>query len=95
MAVRWRAGASASWQRGASVRRLSLTSSRRASPQILGRGRSDYARHAVEAAFAEAGLSATPLREWCVAWPADAALRRDVAGSALYVTLEPSDRRQG
>ena len=49
----------------------------------------------MEAAFAEAGLSATPLREWCVAWPADAALRRDVAGSALYVTLEPSDRRQG
>ena len=64
-------------------------------PQILGRGRFDYASHAVEVALADAGLSATPLREWCVAWPADAALRRDVAGSALYVTLEPGDERQG
>ena len=74
-------------------------SQRRPSPpplpsQILGRGWSDYASHAVEVALADAGLSATPLREWCVAWPADAALRRDVAGSALYVTLELGNERQ-
>ena len=63
--------------------------------QILNRGRSDYASHAVKVALADVGLSATPLREWCVAWPTGAALRRDVAGSALHVTLEPGNERQG
>ena len=61
---------------------------------ILGWVRSDCASNAVEVALTDVGLSATPLREWCVAWPADAALRRDVAGSALYVTLKPGNEWQ-
>ena len=43
----------------------------------------------------DAGIQASPLREWCVAWPADASLRKELAGSALYVTLEPSNERMG
>mmetsp|Transcript_19826 Transcript_19826/g.34144 ORF Transcript_19826/g.34144 Transcript_19826/m.34144 type:complete len:765 (+) Transcript_19826:231-2525(+) len=63
--------------------------------RILGKGRSDYAGHAVEYAFQEAGISATPLREWCVAWPSDSKFRKDISESTLYVTLEPSTDRQG
>jgi pyrimidine deaminase RibD-like protein len=63
--------------------------------RILGKGRSNYAGHAIEFAFKEAGINATPLREWCVAWPSDSKLRRDFSESTLYVTLEPSNERQG
>jgi pyrimidine deaminase RibD-like protein len=63
--------------------------------QILGKGRSDYAGHAVEYAFHEAGISATPLREWCVSWPSDSRFRQDIAESTLYITLEPSNERMG
>jgi pyrimidine deaminase RibD-like protein len=63
--------------------------------RILGKGRSNYAGHAVEFAFQEAGISATPLREWCVAWPSDSKFRKDISESTLYVTLEPSNERQG
>ncbi len=63
--------------------------------QILGKGRSNYAAHAVEFAYKEAGIQATPLREWCVAWPSDSKFRKDISESTLYVTLEPSDERQG
>lgn len=63
--------------------------------RILGKGRSNYAGHAVEFALKEAGINATPLREWCVAWPSDSKFRRDITESTLYVTLEPSNERQG
>ncbi|KAL3758171.1 hypothetical protein ACHAWU_004809 [Discostella pseudostelligera] len=63
--------------------------------RILGKGRSDYAGHAVEYAFREAGISATPLREWCVSWPSDSRFRQDIAESTLYITLEPSNERMG
>eukprot|EP00804_Cyclotella_cryptica_P029244 CCRYP_011658-RD/>CCRYP_011658-RD protein AED:0.03 eAED:0.03 QI:264/1/1/1/1/1/5/814/544 len=63
--------------------------------RILGKGRSNYAGHAVEFALKEAGINATPLREWCVAWPSDSKFRRDIAESTLYVTMEPSNERQG
>ena len=63
--------------------------------RILGKGRSTYAGHAIEFAFQEAGINATPLREWCVAWPSDAKFRKDVSESTLYVTLEPSNERAG
>lgn len=63
--------------------------------QILGKGSSDYAGHAVEYAFRDAGIVATPLREWCVAWPSDSKFRRDISEATLYVTLEPSNERQG
>lgn len=63
--------------------------------QILGKGKSNYAGHAIEFAFQEAGIESTPLREWCVAWPSDSAFRKDIQESTLYVTLEPSNERQG
>jgi pyrimidine deaminase RibD-like protein len=63
--------------------------------RILGKGRSTYAGHAIEFAFQEAGINATPLREWCVAWPSDAKFRKDISESTLYVTLEPSNERAG
>ena len=63
--------------------------------RVLGKGRSTYAGHAIEFAFQEAGINATPLREWCVAWPTDAKFRQDISESTLYVTLEPSNERQG
>jgi diaminohydroxyphosphoribosylaminopyrimidine deaminase/5-amino-6-(5-phosphoribosylamino)uracil reductase len=63
--------------------------------RILGKGRSDYSAHAIEYAFKEAGINATPLREWCVAWPSDSKFRKDVSESTLYVTMEPSNERQG
>ncbi|KAL7547615.1 hypothetical protein ACHAWF_010906 [Thalassiosira exigua] len=63
--------------------------------KILGRGRSTHSKHAVELALDDAGVQASPLREWCVAWPADASLRKELAGSVLYATLEPSDERMG
>ena len=61
----------------------------------MGRGRSDYKQNAVHAAIADAGIHATPLREWVVSWPSNRALREALAESTLYVTLEPSARRHG
>lgn len=63
--------------------------------KILGKGRSDYHQDCIRAAIADAGLVATPLREWCVSWPSNRALREALAQSTLYTTLEPSDRAQG
>jgi len=63
--------------------------------QILGKGKSNYTGHAIEFAFQEAGIESTPLREWCVSWPSDSAFRKDIFESTLYVTLEPSNKRQG
>jgi len=63
--------------------------------RILGEGRSSYKKDAVRAAIADAGVLATPLREWCISWPADRRLRQDIRESTLYVTLEPSTERQG
>jgi len=63
--------------------------------RVIGRGRASYKKDAVRAAIADAGIVATPLREWCVSWPSDQRLRKDVAESTLYVTLEPSTERQG
>jgi len=62
---------------------------------VLGRGRSDYNMGAIRACFEDAGLDVTPLSEWLVAWPADAKLRKALASSTLYVTLEPSNTRKG
>jgi len=63
--------------------------------RIIGKGRASYKKDAVRAAIADAGIVATPLREWCVTWPHDEKLRKDIAESTLYVTLEPSTERQG
>ena len=63
--------------------------------RIIGKGRASYKKDAVRAAIADAGVVATPLREWCVTWPHDEKLRKDIAESTLYVTLEPSTERQG
>ncbi len=61
----------------------------------MGSGRSTYKKDAVEEAIEAAGIEATPLSEWCVSWPASEELRSDLKKSTLYVTLEPSSRRQG
>lgn len=63
--------------------------------KILGKGRSDYRTEAVRACLEDAGLQITPLAEWAVGWPTDAAFREAIASSTLYVTLEPSTRRRG
>ena len=47
------------------------------------------------AALTDAGLDVTPLREWVVAWPSSKQLREDLASATLYLTLEPSNERQG
>jgi pyrimidine deaminase RibD-like protein len=63
--------------------------------RIIGKGRSDYSQDAVWAAVLDAGLEVTPLQQWCVSWPTSASLRKDLAESTLYVTLEPSADRKG
>lgn len=63
--------------------------------RIIGKGRASYKKDAVRTAIADAGIVATPLREWCVTWPHDEQLRKDIAKATLYVTLEPSTERQG
>jgi pyrimidine deaminase RibD-like protein len=47
------------------------------------------------AALKDAGLEVTPLSEWVVAWPHSKQLRDDLATATLYLTLEPSNERQG
>jgi pyrimidine deaminase RibD-like protein len=63
--------------------------------RVLGEGRSSYDRTAIHAVLEDAGLSITPLREWCVTWPASSKLRDDLARATLYLTLEPDAQRRG
>ena len=63
--------------------------------RILGKGRSDYMRDAVQAAIIDSGLKVTPLKEWCVDWVPNQKFRDDLASSTLYVTLEPSIEGRG
>jgi len=63
--------------------------------KILGLGRSNYEKDAIQAVIAEAGIDATPLSEWCVTWPRNSELREGLKKSTLYITLEPSAERQG
>jgi pyrimidine deaminase RibD-like protein len=63
--------------------------------RILGQGRSDYMKDCVQAVIADAGLKATPLKEWIVDWVPDPKFREDLASSTLYLTLEPSPERKG
>ncbi len=63
--------------------------------KVLSSGRSSYEEDAVQAVIKNAGIEATPLSEWCVSWPSDPILRRDMKNSTLYVTLEPSAMRRG
>lgn len=63
--------------------------------RVLGQGRSDYMKDSVQATIADAGVKATPLKEWCVDWVADPKLRDDLASSTLYLTLEPSPVSKG
>jgi pyrimidine deaminase RibD-like protein len=63
--------------------------------RVLGKGLSDYNTDCVQVAFADAGLEAIPLEEWCVTWPISSELRSDLAAATLYLTLEPSAERQG
>lgn len=63
--------------------------------RIIAKGYSSYNEDCVEAVIRNAGINATPLREWVVSWPADRQLREDLAESTLYLTLEPSAERKG
>ena len=63
--------------------------------RVMGKGVSDYKTDAVQAVIADAGLKATPLKEWCVDWVSNEKLREDLASSTLYLTLEPSPERKG
>ena len=63
--------------------------------RILARGRSDYSTDCVRSVMEDAGLDVTPLKEWCVTWPASPTLRNDLAQATLYLTLEPTMKRRG
>lgn len=63
--------------------------------RILGQGHADYQTDAIVACLQHAGLECTPLAEWCVSWPSTDQLRHDLATATLYLTLEPSNQRQG
>jgi pyrimidine deaminase RibD-like protein len=67
--------------------------------QVLGLGRSTYAKDAIQDVLEQSGLDITPLREWCVTWPSQSSatwkLRDDLASATLYVTLEPLSGRRG
>ena len=63
--------------------------------RVIGKGRSNYMRDSVQETIADAGIKATPLKEWCVDWIADPRLRDDIASSTLYLTLEPSPVSKG
>ncbi len=63
--------------------------------RIFGRGRSDYKTDYIQAVMADAGILATPLQVWCVAWPSSPTLREDLADCTLYLTMEPSPERRG
>jgi len=67
--------------------------------QVMGIGRSTYAKNAIQDVLEQAGLDISPLREWCVSWPSQSSecwkLRDDLASATLYVTLEPLSARKG
>lgn len=63
--------------------------------KILGKGRSDHNSEAVQNCIKDAGIEATALSEWCIAWPANPTLRNALKNATLYITLEPSPLRQG
>jgi len=67
--------------------------------QVMGLGRSTYAKNAIQDVLEQAGLDISPLREWCVTWPSQSSecwkLRDDLASATLYVTLEPLSARKG
>lgn len=63
--------------------------------RIFGRGRSDYKLDYIQAVMADAGIVATPLQVWCVAWPSSPSLRDDLAQCTLYLTMEPSPEELG
>jgi len=72
--------------------------------QVMGIGRSTYAKNAIQDVLEQAGLEIAPLREWCVSWPSPHSsvtsascwkLRDDLASATLYVTLEPLSARKG
>jgi pyrimidine deaminase RibD-like protein len=63
--------------------------------RILAKGKSSYAKDAIRDVLENAGLTATPLREWCITWPASMKFRNDLAAATLYVTLEPDAERRG
>lgn len=65
------------------------------SGKVLSTGRSNYEDDAIQEVIKNAGIEATPLSEWCVSWPSDSTLRKDLKDSTLYVTLEPSAHRKG
>lgn len=63
--------------------------------RILGKGKSSYNKDAIRDVLENAGLTATPLREWCITWPSPMKFRNDFAAATLYVTLEPDAERRG
>lgn len=63
--------------------------------RVLGKGRSDHKQDAVLHAISAAGLTVVPLSEWVVSWPSSPTLRNDLKEATLYVTMEPSNDRQG
>lgn len=63
--------------------------------RVIGQGKSTFKEDCVEAAIRDAGIDATPLKEWCINWIADPKLRKDISESTLYVTLEPTSEREG
>jgi pyrimidine deaminase RibD-like protein len=63
--------------------------------RVLGMGRSDHQQDAVLHAISAAGLTVVPLSEWVVSWPSSPKLRSDLKEATLYVTMEPSNDRQG
>jgi len=64
---------------------------------ILGSGITTCNIDAVHECLINSGLEGiTPLHhEWFVSWPSNAVTRRNLEGSTLYVTLEPSAERRG
>jgi pyrimidine deaminase RibD-like protein len=65
--------------------------------QILGTGITTCNVDAIYDCLINSGLEGiTPLHhEWFVSWPSNAETRRNMEGSTLYVTLEPSAERKG
>ena len=55
--------------------------------KILGRGRSNYMKDAVQAVLEDAGLKVAPLKEWCVDWIPDQKFREELSSSTLYLSL--------
>ena len=63
---------------------------------ILGQGFSSYRGDAIRTALETAGLELATLDgEWIDTWPVSSDLRKQIATSTLYVTLEPSMSARG